>query len=197
MLCRTCGVAFLIKALIVYGTRYGATANTSEIIAEELRLEGFEVQIINAKEEKIQSINDYDLLIVGSGIQMGRWTREQDKFLEKFRSELSSKKVALFVCCGSANPLTEGEEKTKEIEDAREKYLEAKAKKHNLTPIALGFFGGVYDFNKMSWFLRRTMASVKDQLEEAGYRETDIGTYDLRDMNNIRSWVKNVVKLSR
>jgi menaquinone-dependent protoporphyrinogen oxidase len=185
----------MIKTLIVYGTRYGATANTSEIIAEELRLEGFEVKIINAKEEKIQSINDYDLIIVGSGIQMGRWTREPEKFLEKFRGELSKKKIALFVCCGSANPLTEGDEKTKEIEDARVKYLEAKAKKHNLTPIALGFFGGVYDFNKMSWFLRTTMASVKDQLEEAGFIETDIGRYDLRDIYKIRGWTKKVAKL--
>ena len=42
----------MTKALIVYGTRYGATASTSEEIAEVLRTEGFDVRVVNAKEEK-------------------------------------------------------------------------------------------------------------------------------------------------
>ncbi|HKM59258.1 MAG TPA: hypothetical protein VJY36_00135, partial [Candidatus Bathyarchaeia archaeon] len=40
------------KALIVYGTRYGATANTSEVIADNLRQVGYEVKIVEAKKEK-------------------------------------------------------------------------------------------------------------------------------------------------
>lgn len=185
----------MVNALVVYGTRYGATANTSEIIAEALRQEGLEVNVINAKDDKIQSIGEYELIIVGSGIRMGRWTNEPEKFLEKFQKELSLKKVAFFVCCGAAHPLTEGEEKTKEIEEARRKYLEEKAAKYNLHPIALGLFGGVYDFNKMSWFLRKTMSSVKSQLEEAGFEETDAGRYDTRDLNSIRGWAKKVAQI--
>ena len=36
------------KALIVYGTRYGAAASTSEEIAKALRQQGFEVEVVNA-----------------------------------------------------------------------------------------------------------------------------------------------------
>lgn len=186
----------MVKALVVFGTRYGATANTSEVVAEVLRQEGFEVRVINAKKVKIQSISDYELIIVGSGIRMGRWTKEPEKFLEKFQQELSHKKLALFVSCGAAHPLTKGEEKTKEIEDARRKYLEEKAVKYNLHPIALGLFGGVYDFNKMSWFFRKTMSSVKPQLEEAGFKETDAGRYDIRDLSAVRSWAKKVAQIA-
>jgi len=82
------------------------------------------------------------------------------------------------VCCGGAHPLTEGEEKSKEMEEAKRKYLEDKATEYNLNPIALGFFGGIYNFNKMSWFLRKTMSGVKSQLEEAGFKETKSGIYD-------------------
>ena len=60
------------KALIVYGTRYGATANTSEVIADTLRQVGYEVIIVDSKKEKVQSINEFNLIIVGSGIQMGK-----------------------------------------------------------------------------------------------------------------------------
>ena len=42
----------MTKALIVYGTRYGATASTSEEIAEMLRKEGFDVRVANAKKDK-------------------------------------------------------------------------------------------------------------------------------------------------
>jgi menaquinone-dependent protoporphyrinogen oxidase len=185
----------VIKALIVYGTRYGATANTAEVIADILKQDGFEVKVADAKKEKVQSISEFDLIIVGSGIQMGRWTKEPENFLKKFRNDLSKKKIALFVSCGSANPLSEGEQKNKEIADAKQKYLEAKAVEYNVKPIALGFFGGCYDFNKMSWFLRKTLSSVRSKLEGAGYKESKSGVYDLRDLDAIRVWAKKVAEM--
>ena len=93
----------MTKALIVYGTRYGAAANTSEEIANTLRQKGIETHVVNAKEEKIKEITQYDLVIVGSGIQINRWTSEPEDFLKKFQKQLANKKVALFVCCGSAS----------------------------------------------------------------------------------------------
>ena len=185
----------MTKALIVYGTRYGATADTSEVIAEALRKEGLEVQVVDAKRDKVQSISEYDLVIVGSGIQMGKWTKEPEEFLKKFRNELQKKKVALFVSCGGATPLSEGEQKEKEMNQAKSKYLEDKAVEYNITPVALGFFGGCYDFNKMSWFFKRTLSSVKPKLENAGYKETKTGLYDLRDLNGIRDWAKELAKM--
>ena len=46
----------MMKTLIVYATRYGATAGTAEEIAKVLREEGFDVKVVNAKEEKIKEI---------------------------------------------------------------------------------------------------------------------------------------------
>ena len=126
---------------------------------------------------------------------MGKWTKEPEKFLEKCQKELSKKKVALFVCCGSSNPLTEGDERTMTIEDAKKKYLKEKAAQFNLNPIALGFFGGIYDFNKMSWFLRKTMSGLKPKLAEAGFKESKKGAYDLRDLDSIRNWAREVAKM--
>jgi menaquinone-dependent protoporphyrinogen oxidase len=180
------------KALIVYGTRYGATANTSEVIADTLRKEGFEVKVVDAKKDKVQSISEFDLIIVGSGIQMGKWTKEPEEFLKRFQTELSKKKLAIFVSCGGANPLSEGEQKNKELDDAKRKYLEDKSIEYKVNPVELGFFGGCYDFNKMSWFFRKTLSSIKPKLEGAGYKESKAGVYDLRDLNAIRDWTRKV-----
>ncbi len=185
----------MIKALVVYGTRYGATSDTSKIIADVLHQEGFEVRVVNAKKEILQSISEFELVIVGSGIRMGKWMKEPEKFLEKNQEEISKKKVALFVCCGSTNPLIEGDEKARAMDEAKRKYLEEKAAQFNLNPIALGFFGGIYDFNKMSWFLRKTMSGLKQKLEEAGFKESRSGTYDLRKLASIRNWAKEVAKM--
>jgi menaquinone-dependent protoporphyrinogen oxidase len=182
------------KALIVYGTRYGATASTSEIIAETLRQEGLEVTVVDAKKDKAPNISIFDLIVVGSGIQMGKWTSEPENFIKKHQKELAEKKVALFVSCGGANPLSEGEQRDKEMNDAKTKYLQDKAAELKLNPVALGFFGGCYDFNKMSWFFKRTLSAIKPKLETAGYKETN-GAYDLRDINGIKNWAKELAKV--
>jgi menaquinone-dependent protoporphyrinogen oxidase len=187
----------MTEALIVYGTRYGATASTSQDIGETLRQEGLDVKVVNLKEEKVKDITNYELVIVGSGIQMGKWTKEPEGFLKTFQKDLAQKKVALFVCCGNAQPLSEKDRKPEDIEKARRKYLEEKATKYNLQPVASGFFGGVYNFNKVPWLFRKFMAEVKLQLEAAGFKETEPGVYDTRDLNAIRSWTKEVARLTQ
>ena len=185
-----------LKAIVVYSTRYGATKGTSEEIARILQENGFHVRVVDAKQERVQSIGEFDIIIVGSGIQMGKWTIETEDFVKKFQKELRVKKVAIFVSCGGANPLSEGEQKEKEMTDAKRKYLEKKAVELKISPVALGFFGGCYDFNKMSWFFKKTLSSIKPKLEAAGYKETKVGVYDLRDLNGIRNWAKEVAKMA-
>ena len=59
-------------------------------------------------------------------------------------------------------------------------------------PVAMGFFGGCYDFNKMSWFFKKTLSSIRPKLESAGYKETRAGAYDLRDINEICDWANKL-----
>jgi menaquinone-dependent protoporphyrinogen IX oxidase len=179
------------NVLIVYGTRYGATEGTSEEIAKVLRSEGLDVRVVNAKKEKVKDISGYDLVIVGSGMQMAKWTGAAENFLKNSQKELSSKKVAIFVSSG-AQALIEYEGKTEEIEKARKQYLEDKAVKYNLHPISMVIFGGVWDFNKMSFLFRKTLASFKPKIEEAGFTETKPGLYDTRDWDTIRTWAKEI-----
>jgi menaquinone-dependent protoporphyrinogen oxidase len=187
----------MTTALLVYGTRTGTTVKTAELIANVLRQEGFTVRIINAKNEKIQSISEYELIIVGSGIQMGRWTKEPEQFLRRFQHDLSTKRLALFVSCGAAHPLDDSNDPAQEQADACKKYLESKAAKYTLHPIALGLFGAIYDFNKMSWFFRKTMSGLKPQLEAAGYHETAPDVYDTRNIPSIQQWARELTQRVR
>ncbi|MFW9785525.1 MAG: flavodoxin domain-containing protein, partial [Candidatus Heimdallarchaeota archaeon] len=53
------------KILIAYGTRYGATAGTAKEIGRILQGEGFQLKVVDLKEEKVKNITNFDLVIIG------------------------------------------------------------------------------------------------------------------------------------
>jgi menaquinone-dependent protoporphyrinogen oxidase len=187
----------MTKALIVYGTRYGAAASTAEEIGKILQQERFEVRVANAKYEKISAIAEFNLIVVGSGIMMDRWTGEPEDFLKRFQRQLASKKVALFVCCGSAaDAKDKADGKPSSAERGKRKYLEEKAAKYGLQPIALGFFGGVYNYNKVPWYAKKALEMDRPRIQ-AAYKETEPGVFDTRDWNAISTWVVELAQKTR
>ncbi len=177
--------------LIAYGTRYGATASTVEEIAKVLQGEGFEVKVVNLKEENIQDITKFDVVIIGSGMKIEMWTRKAKAFLKKFSRELKKKKVAIFVSSGG-RALMEHKGEYDEIERITKKYLEDKASKYGLNPISMTMFGGVWDFNQISKIYRKFLESEKKNFIAAGIKETEPGVYDTRNWDDIRKWAKEL-----
>jgi menaquinone-dependent protoporphyrinogen oxidase len=177
-----------MKALIVYGTRYGSTSEIAEEIGKILKDKGVEVDIFDVKEMKGTEISSYDLVVAGSGIKMGSWTKESLKFLEKNKDTLSTRKVALFVVCGATR------DDEKQYKEAQEKYLDNIADKYLINPpVAMGLFGGVIDPNaKYGLMDKLIMKMVKKDLEEKGIDTTK--PYDLRDWDEVRSWALELIK---
>jgi menaquinone-dependent protoporphyrinogen IX oxidase len=182
-----------LRAIIAYCTRYGATASTCEEIAKVLREEGFDVRVVNTKKEKVRDISEYDLVIVGAGLQMFRWCKESEKFLNKFQDELRGKRTAIFVSSGAIAPM-EHDGQTDEINEHWQKQLVDKAEKYSIDPIALGRFGGIWDYNKMSFVFRKTMGPFRIKLEEIGIKEVEPGVYDTRNWDEIREWTKDLAQ---
>jgi menaquinone-dependent protoporphyrinogen IX oxidase len=180
------------KALIVYGTRYGATQGNSEEIAKVLQEQGLEVRVVNVKKEKVKDISPYDLIVVGGGVQMGKWPKAPDDFLNKFQHELANKKVAIF-SSSAGQAMVEFQKKTEEIEKNKT-YLAEKAAKYNLQPISMTVLGGVWNFNKMNFLFKRTLAGIKPQIEAAGFKETKPGLYDAINWDAIRAWAKELAE---
>ncbi|RDE12551.1 MAG: nitric oxide synthase, partial [Candidatus Thorarchaeota archaeon] len=75
-----------MKTLIAYGTRYGATAGTAVEISRVLQEEGHDVRVVDVKKDKIKSISEYELVIIGSGMRMFRWVGEAEDFIKKFQN---------------------------------------------------------------------------------------------------------------
>ncbi len=184
-----------MKALIVYGTRYGATESTSAEIAKVLSAEGIDVKVANAKEEKIKDISSYDLIVIGTGVAMGRWTGEIEGFVKRFGPTLSQKKWALFVSTSKLMAERQLKEKPNAVEETRKYDIDDKVAKFDLHPISIGFFSGALNTNKMNFLTRRMFGGfIKQEMGKDGFVETEPGVYDMRNWDEIRAWAKELAQ---
>jgi menaquinone-dependent protoporphyrinogen oxidase len=177
-----------MKALVVYGTRWGTAAEIAEEIARVIKEEGIEVDLADARKIKGCDVSPYDLVVVGSGIKMGKWTKKSLKFLKDNKSALKDKKVALFVSCGAAN-----EEKS--VDEGWEKYLKAVAAEYlEGSPVDMGLYGSVYDPEANHGLLYKlTSRFIKKELEEKGLDPNK--RHDYRDWDGIRTWARGLTNM--
>jgi menaquinone-dependent protoporphyrinogen oxidase len=67
--------------LIAYASKYGATAEIAEAIAQRLRQLGLHVDCRVASD--VRSVESYDAVILGSAVYMKRWRGEARRFLRR------------------------------------------------------------------------------------------------------------------
>jgi len=180
-----------MKTLIAYGTRYGATSGTAVEISRVLQEEGHDVRVVDVKKDKIKSISEYELVIIGSGMRMFRWVGEAEDFIKKFQNDLRQKKTAIFVSSG-AQAIHKYDGDTEAMSTAWTNYLVAKTEKYSLKPIMMTIFGGVWDYHKMGFPFKKTMIAFQEKLREVGIEETQPGVYDTRDWEEIRNWAREL-----
>ena len=175
-----------LRLLIAYASRFGSTSEISQEIGDILRQEDFNVDLIDLKGNsgKIPNLSDYEGILVGSGIRMGRWTKEGLDFLKNNCKELSQKNLGLFVSSGeAANPKT--------YDQAKKKYLEDILKKIGLlqSDVLIEAFGGVFDLsssNHYSFFEKKMLKRIAKS--SAGFIVQDGKMNDFRNWQLIREW---------
>ena len=130
------------KTLIVYGTRFGATQKSSEVIARELEEKfNHEVEIIKiSKEMKKIDYSNYDNIIIGSSIAYFSWIRSVKNFL---KNDFTGKNVFVFI---SSAGLTYAALENEEVEkyNKRKKFFLDKVleRRLNVKPLSTAVFGG-------------------------------------------------------
>jgi menaquinone-dependent protoporphyrinogen oxidase len=83
-----------MKILIAYATKSGATKECAEVLASEIvdcKLCDLDVTTPN--------VDDFDIVVIGTGIRMGSPYKPFKKFLDDNADKLLAKKIAFFLCC--------------------------------------------------------------------------------------------------
>lgn len=90
-----------MKILVTVASKHGATDAIGQTIAETLREEGLEVDLVPPAE--VGDLAPYDGVVVGSAVYVGRWLEPARSFVERRTAELQARPVWLF----SSGPLGE------------------------------------------------------------------------------------------
>jgi menaquinone-dependent protoporphyrinogen oxidase len=172
-----------MKALIIYGTRGGATKQIAEEIGKVLGGQGFAVTVEDAKRSKGFDVNAFDLIVVGSSVWATMWKWQATRFLKRNAKKLAGKKVALF-----SSGLAGGD--PAQMDYANKSIEKTAAKFPTIKPLALAYFGGLVDFEHPTFFARPMAMAMKKDLEKKG-KDTS-KPYDTRDFVAIRKWAADV-----
>lgn len=112
------------RVLVTAASKYGATKEMAGTIGEVMRGRGLDVDVLPMDE--VTDVREYDAVIVGSAVYLGRWMTMGREFLDAHQRGLLERPVWLF----SSGPIADhGEETQSDVEelldlvDAREHKL--------------------------------------------------------------------------
>ncbi|MFX0177505.1 MAG: flavodoxin domain-containing protein [Candidatus Hodarchaeota archaeon] len=184
------------KVLILYGTRYGTTKGISDEIEKVIQESGISTESYNLKEHNLKDIpplQEYDGIIVGTGIKIKRWTKVVKTFVQKRKKELKEKQNVLgfYVCCGEAA-------KKNNVSKAINNYITPKFQKLGIEPVLIDAFGGAYDLTEGSPIIGMTRKIVIAIMkEEEGIEDPEGKMYDYRDWEQIKDFANKFVGLMK
>lgn len=158
------------RALVAYGTKFGATGQIAEAIGAVLVRSGFDVDVRRARH--VRGVENYDIVVLGSAVYMGRWLREARRLLR--RRELVEREVWLF----SSGPVGEQPQDEESRKWTRPERITRRGEQIGAHEHAV--FGGAVS-ETGGGFLRRKMA-----------KSIDPGSRDLRDWGEIADWAGKI-----
>ncbi|SET16968.1 menaquinone-dependent protoporphyrinogen oxidase [Natronincola peptidivorans] len=140
-----------MKTLIAYTTKYGSTEKCAKALSGKLK---GKVDVYNLKTEKNIDMTQYDKVIIGGSIYMGRIQKEATKFCSENLDVLQDKKVGLFIC-----GMQTGQQLETQLNSVFPQELLSKS-------IATEAFGGEFIFKKMNTIDRFISKKISKQTED-------------------------------
>lgn len=90
-----------MRVLIAYASKMGGTKGLAEMLGDEFARLGHEADVRPAG--RVESITEYDAVIVGGALYILRWHADARRFVKRFHTHLAERPVWLF----SSGPLDE------------------------------------------------------------------------------------------
>ncbi|MEI2688639.1 MAG: flavodoxin domain-containing protein [Anaerolineae bacterium] len=146
------------RVLVVYATKYGATAGIAEKIGQVLGEAGLAVDIQRAGQAGDPAA--YQAVVLGSAVYIGKWRKEAANYLKAHEGALAQRPVWIF----SSGPLGEGDAAEQAGDLGFPKALRPIAERINVRDNAI-FFGAV-DRAKLNplerWMLNKVQSPIGD-----------------------------------
>jgi flavodoxin len=102
----------ILKGIVAYDSVHGSTKQAAEAIAEQIKAEGHQVEVVWVKEKKGGEVSG-DFMFMGSPTRGGRMTKDMKEFIENLNTDQwKGKPIVTFDTIG---PLSKDVEKRKNM----------------------------------------------------------------------------------
>ena len=166
--------------LVAYSSGYGATKEVAQEVVSILQ-SNQEFKITFKQIDDCDTIDPYDVIVVGSSVRADRPLANARDFFSRHRRDLMNKKLALFIISITAS-VPEG------VEIAKERYISELQKIYPwLEPVSVAAFGGKIDFSKLNPVMQSLVQNVMKDKGVSGN-----GSFDARNWEDIRAWAKQL-----
>jgi menaquinone-dependent protoporphyrinogen oxidase len=132
----------MTRVLVVYASKYGSVEEVARYVAAVLRDAGAACDVASAHDAPRPE--DYDLIVLGTGLYMGRMHRAARRFLKAHHDALEHARFAVF----AMGPLSDDPAEKEKVRPHLERGL---ARYPAITPVAEAIFGGVIEPDKLSF----------------------------------------------
>jgi menaquinone-dependent protoporphyrinogen oxidase len=162
-----------MRVLVAYASKNGSTAEIAEKIADELRVDGLEVDCVEAGE--VRELKPYDAVVLGSAVYAKRWRSSARRFLPRHGKTLATLPWWVFSSGPVGEPKPDGDRADGWLEPAK-----TMAKVERLGARAHVVFGG------------RVATQPHNFIERAMAKNTPAQYADRRDWDQITGWADDI-----
>jgi menaquinone-dependent protoporphyrinogen oxidase len=152
------------SVLVAYASKHGTTREVAEFVAQTLEMSGVAVEVEEAA--RVSSIAQYDAVVVGGGLYMGRWHKDARRLLERHRQALADVRLAVF-------GMGPDELEESKVVESRKQLDRALAATPELTPVAVAVFGGAlkpetwrFPFSRLPAFDARDWDEIEEWADQ-------------------------------
>ena len=156
-----------MKVLVSAASKYGATSEIAQAVADVLAAKGLEVTVVPP--EQVGAIEEFDAVVLGSAVYMGQWMKPARDLAECSAAALATRPVWLF----SSGPVGEPAKPADNPVDVTKILQATKARDHHI-------FTGKLVKKHLS-FPDRAMTSALRAQEG-----------DFRNWTDIREWATSI-----
>jgi len=160
------------RVLISAASGHGSTTEIARVIGETLGDKGIDVDIVPP--EYVDSVADYDAVVLGSAVYTGHWMVPARDFAIRFQDELATRSLWLF----STGPV--GDPARKLVQSMKQDPVEIAAISRNTHPQGHRVFAGKLD---------PQLLSLTQRARSLVFRGVD---GDFRDWTEIRQWADGI-----
>jgi menaquinone-dependent protoporphyrinogen oxidase len=158
-----------LKILVTAASKYGSTNEIAHAIGDVLAERGLDTTV--SSPEKVEGIEEYDAVVLGSAVYAGHWEKPALELVERAADTLARRPVWLF-SSGPVGVPPKPEEDPVDVADTVER---TKAREHRVFP-------GKIDKTKLSFPEKAIVLALR------------VKEGDFRDWGAVRGWASEIAR---